>query len=225
MSKTKILEWFNTNNNALDTNHIILYMLAALFISIIIYITYRITYTGVSYNNKFAITNLIILLIATVLMMMISSNIAISLGMVGALSIVRYRTAIKDPNDTLFLFWSIVEGLCVGAQMLKMAAISTLFIAIVVIIANYIGFFRKKYLIIVRGDQVSAQKEIEVLIKQLYPNKQNQIRTSTVQENNFEMVIEICAKTPINNNTIDKIRHIAGVRSINWLLQTGDSIG
>ena len=158
-------------------------------------------------------------------MMMISSNIAISLGMVGALSIVRYRTAIKDPNDTLFLFWSIVEGLCVGAQMLKMAAISTLFIAIVVIIANYIGFFRKKYLIIVRGDQVSAQKEIEALIKQLYPNKQNQIRTSTVQENNFEMVIEICAKTPINNDTIDKIRHIAGVRSINWLLQTGDSIG
>ena len=141
MSKTKILEWFNTNNNALDTNHIILYMLAALFISIIIYITYRITYTGVSYNNKFAITNLIILLIATVLMMMISSNIAISLGMVGALSIVRYRTAIKDPNDTLFLFWSIVEGLCVGAQMLKMAAISTLFIAIVVIIAtNFLAF-------------------------------------------------------------------------------------
>ena len=74
MSKTKILEWFNTNNNALDTNHIILYMLAALFISIIIYITYRITYTGVSYNNKFAITNLIILLIATVLMMMILSR-------------------------------------------------------------------------------------------------------------------------------------------------------
>ena len=151
MSKTKILEWFSNNSTAMTSEKILLYLFAALVVAVIIYITYYITYTGVSYNNKFAITNFVILLIATVLMMMISSNIAISLGMVGALSIVRYRTAIKDPNDTLFLFWSIIEGLCVGAQMMLLATISTLFIAIVIIAFSYSGHFRQKYLLIIRG--------------------------------------------------------------------------
>ncbi len=151
MGKTKILEWFSNNNASMTSEKILLYLFAGMLVAGVIYITYRITYTGVSYNNKFAITNFVILLIASVLMMMISSNIAISLGMVGALSIVRYRTAIKDPNDTLFLFWSIIEGLCVGAQMLLLAAISTLFIAVVIIVFSYLGAFRQKYLLIIRG--------------------------------------------------------------------------
>ncbi|MCM1135930.1 MAG: DUF4956 domain-containing protein [Clostridium sp.] len=223
MSKTKILEWFSNNNATMTSDKIILYLFAAVLAAIVIFITYRITYAGVSYNNKFAITNFVILLIASVLMMMISSNIAISLGMVGALSIVRYRTAIKDPNDTLFLFWSIIEGLCVGAQMLLLAAISTLFIAIVVIILSYLGTLRQKYLLIIRGSQELSVEQLSSLINHTYIK--NRIRTSNYSETGFEMIIEITSKAPINEEFIKSIRGIDGVKNVNWLLQTGEYIG
>lgn len=223
MSKTKILEWFNSNSSALTSEKILWYLFAALLIALIIYATYYITYTGVSYNNKFAITNFVILLIATVLMMMISSNIAISLGMVGALSIVRYRTAIKDPNDTLFLFWSIIEGLCVGAQMLLLAAISTLFIAIVIIIISYLGHFRKKYLLIIRGTHELSVEQVSSMIVHYYAK--NLIRTSNYAESGFEMIVEITSKSPINMEFIESIRKLSGIKSVNWLLQTGEYIG
>lgn len=216
MSKTKILQWFNSNNTILTAERILLYLTAALVIALIIYITYRLTYTGVSYNNKFAITNLIILLIATVLMMMISSNIAISLGMVGALSIVRYRTAIKDPNDTLFIFWSIIEGLCVGAQMLKMAAISTLFIAIVIIAASYFGLSHKKYLMIIRGSNELSVDAVTAAINKLY--SKNRTRTSNFSEAGTELIIEITSKSPISEQNVKAIQEIPGIKSINWLL-------
>lgn len=223
MSKTKILEWFNGNNASLSSDRILLYLIAALAVAAIIYITYRITYTGVSYNNKFAVTNLIILLIATTLMMMISSNIAISLGMVGALSIVRYRTAIKDPNDTLFLFWSIVEGLCVGAQMLKIAVITTLFIAIVVIAATYIGCFRHKYLIIIRGSKEVSTDNLAASVNKLYPK--NRIRTSNYMASGVEIIIEVTSKVSISEENIKTILAVPGIESVNWLLQTGENIG
>ena len=223
MSKTKIMEWFSGNSTSLTSEKILLYLFAALLVATIIYITYRITYTGVSYNNKFAIANVSILLIATVLMMMISSNIAISLGMVGALSIVRYRTAIKDPGDTLFLFWSIVEGLCVGAQMLKMAFISTLFIAFIVIAATYINISHRKYLLIIRGDSDLAVDEVITLVNCIY--SKSRIRTSNHSETSVEIIVEISSKKPVSEENIASIRSISGVRTVNWLLQTGECIG
>ncbi len=223
MSRTKILEWFDGYIVSLTAGRILFCLMAALGIALIIYITYRITYTGVSYNNRFAVTNVVILLIAAVLMMMISSNIAISLGMVGALSIVRYRTAIKDPNDTLFLFWSIVEGLCVGAQMHKIAVISTLFIGIVVIAATYLGYSRKKYLIIIRGSREASVDEVLGLVEKQYSG--SRIRTSNYTEAGLEMIIEITGKSPVSEESVKGILGISGVKSVNWLLQTGEYIG
>lgn len=223
MSRTKILEWFSGNTASLTAEKILFLLLAALGTALVIYITYRVTYTGVSYNNKFAITNLVILLIAAVLMMMISSNIAISLGMVGALSIVRYRTAIKDPNDTLFLFWSIIEGLCIGAQMLKMAFISTFFIGIVVIAATYVGYSKRKYLLVIRGNKETSVDAVIQVVEGQYPK--SRVRTSNYTEAGMEIIIEITSKSAVSEGNIKMILGISGVRSVNWLLQTGECIG
>ncbi len=119
MTKSEILDWFSVNNASLDANRILFVLGMGMMLGVVIFATYRITYAGVSYNAKFNVGNVVMLLIAAVIMLMISSNIAISLGMVGALSIVRFRTAIKDPQDTIYIFWSIVEGLCAGAQILQ----------------------------------------------------------------------------------------------------------
>lgn len=96
MTKTDILDWFSMNNEALSANKILFVLGMGILVASIIFVTYRITFTGVLYNAKMNVGFVVLLLIASVIMMMISSNIAISLGMVGALSIVRYRTAVKD---------------------------------------------------------------------------------------------------------------------------------
>ena len=137
MSKKEILNWFTVNNESLDVSKILFVLGVGILVAVVIFATYRITYSGVSYNAKFNVGNVVMLLIASVIMLMISSNMAISLGMVGALSIVRFRTAVKDPHDTVYIFWSIVEGLCVGAQIYKLAVISTVVIAVVLVAASF----------------------------------------------------------------------------------------
>lgn len=223
MSKTSVLEWFDSNSVLLTGEKIIFYLVIALVIALGIYLTYRATYTGVSYNERFAITNVVILLIAAVLMMMISSNIAISLGMVGALSIVRYRTAIKDPNDTLFIFWSIIEGLCVGAQMIRLAVISTLFIAIVIISISYFGIRKQKYLLVIRGSAGLSADNVIDRIGSLYAKKR--IRTVNVSDTGVEMIVEVTGKHPVTEEHIAALKEVSGVKSVNWLLQTGENIG
>lgn len=109
MSKKDLLDLLNWQNQTIGGRRLLFILCVGLAISAVIFVTYRLTYNGVSYNAKFNISNSVILLITIVIMIMISSNIIISLGMVGALSIVRFRTAIKDPRDTVFIFWSIAE--------------------------------------------------------------------------------------------------------------------
>ena len=91
MSKTKILDWFTVNSESLDVDKILFVLCVSLLLGAIIFITYRLAYTGVNYNSRFNAGNVVIVLITSVIMLMISSNMAISLGMVGALSIVRYQ--------------------------------------------------------------------------------------------------------------------------------------
>ena len=124
MSKKEIFEYFYTNSANLGIKSTTIIMLAALVICAIIYFTYYFSNKGVEYNRNFNISLSVILLISVVIMLMISSNIVISLGMVGALSIVRFRTAIKNSKDTVYIFWAIAEGLSVGSQNFKLVIIT-----------------------------------------------------------------------------------------------------
>lgn len=107
MSKSDIVNMFYQSGASLGGKRILILLLAGLAVGAVIFITYRITYTGVNYSFRFNLSNVVILLITVVIMIMISSNIVITMGMVGALSIIRFRTAIKDPRDTVFIFWSV----------------------------------------------------------------------------------------------------------------------
>ena len=104
MSKSDILQWFGMNTEALTSLRILFVLAVSIAVGAVIFITYRLAYRGVAYDARFNVSNVVLVLISAVIMLMISSNIAISLGMVGALSIVRFRTAIKDPQDTIYIF-------------------------------------------------------------------------------------------------------------------------
>ena len=134
MSKQEIWELFYGADTAIRGRNILAVLVAALIIGFVIFITYRVTHLSTAYSAKINATNVAITLITAVIMLMISSNIVISLGMVGALSIIRFRTAIKDPWDTVYIFWAVVEGLAIGSQNFKLSFIAVVFIGMALIL-------------------------------------------------------------------------------------------
>jgi len=223
MSKEEIFNYFFTNSANFGVKEIALTMLAGLLVSIIIYVTYWLTNNGVQYNSKFNISLIIVSLISILIMLMISSNIVISLGMVGALSIVRFRTAIKDSRDTVFIFWAIAEGLCTGSSNLKLAIITTLFIAMVFIVTSYIPRIWNKYLIVIRGEKTIKSSEIIEELKQYVKNYK--IRAANKNENQQEIIIEVRVKGELNSEIIEKVSKVKNVKSINYVIESGETVG
>ena len=164
MSKEDILSIFYTNSQQLTAARILLILTVCLCGAAVVCLTYRYTCDRTNYNAAFNAGNLMAALITCVIMMMISSNIVISLGMVGALSIVRFRTAVKEARDTLFLFWSIVLGLCVGSQNFLLAGISTMFIGAVCFALYLMPASRRRYSLILRFRQQPALDQVEEIL-------------------------------------------------------------
>ncbi len=223
MSKKEILDWFTVNSESLSVDKVLFVLCISLLVGVVIFITYRLAYTGVSYNSRFNAGNVVIVLITSVIMLMISSNMAISLGMVGALSIVRYRTAIKDPSDTVYIFWAIVEGLCVGAQIYKLAVISTIFIAIVLLVSSYYSNTQKKYLIIIRGGKEIELGQIKAAVEPYYPKMR--VRASNYAGERCEIICEVSARQEMNEEAISALKDCGHVNGVNWLLEMGERIG
>ena len=117
--------------------HILICMLAATVCGIIIYLVYRFFYRGVVYSDNFNILLILITVITSFIIMTISANIVLSLGMVGALSIVRFRSAVKDPLDIGFLFWGIAAGLTCGAGLYFVALVGTVIISVIYIVMHF----------------------------------------------------------------------------------------
>ena len=225
MSKEEIFNYFFTNSANFGAKAIAFTMLSGIAVAIIIYITYWITNRGVQYNSKFNVSLVVISLISIVIMLMISSNIVISLGMVGALSIVRFRTAIKDSRDTVFIFWAISEGLCVGSQNLKLALITTLFISAIFMITSFVPKIWNKYLIIITGEGNKAIDVADVMsVMKLYVIN-TKLRTANKDEEHQEMIFEVRTKGELNAEIVDKLSNIKGIKSVNYIIETGETVG
>ena len=224
MSTEQILEYFSTNSANLNMQAILMTMVCGLAVGLIICLVYRFVFRGAAYNRQFTLTILVILLIAVVIMLMISSNIVISLGMVGALSIVRFRTAVKDSRDTVFLFWAIAEGLCVGSQNVKLAFLTTLCISAVFLTASLFTFGSQRYILVVRGgSEIIDSMEVNRVIKP-YVTASN-LRSVSRTEDHQELIYEIRSKKPLTSRTAETVGAISGVISVNWVAESGDTLG
>lgn len=224
MTKEQILSYFTNNAAALTATSIVTILLFGLLVALIINLTYRYTFDGVSYSMKFNTSITLILLITIVIMLMISSNIVISLGMVGALSIVRFRTAVKDSRDTIFIFWAIVEGLCVGSQNNKLALLSTLFIALVIFAYSFLTVKTKKYMLIVRTSKLVDTDNILSIIKK--HTKFATLRTANVSSEHCEIIFEYRSKgADMNMDMVQQIQAIDGITSVNGFLDSNNTIG
>ena len=144
---------FLQETGSLTTEIFMLSLLAAFLCAMIIYLVYRNFYKGVIYSNNFNILLVLTTIVTCFIVLVISSNVVLSLGMVGALSIVRFRTAVKDPLDVGFLFWSIAVGITCGAGLYMISVIGTVFVSLVYIFLIKIRTGKSVYLLIVKASE------------------------------------------------------------------------
>ncbi len=189
--KNLILELFE-DSGQLDPQTILARLAMATVIAGFIFLSYRISHEGSIYSKKFNVSLVALTIITTSVMVVIGNNIALSLGMVGALSIVRFRTAIKDSRDTVYIFWTIVVGICCGAGDFWVAAVGSAFTFLVLLLFGRIKN-DDRLLLIIRSSRVNEER-IEALIFQYYARKAN-LRVKNTTETTVEFIYELSRRT------------------------------
>lgn len=212
--KKSILKAFETTQ--VDTTSMVLSLITALACGILIYVFYRFCYKGVVYSHHFNVLLLLVTLVTSFIILTISTNVLLSLGMVGALSIVRFRAAIKDPMDVGFLFWAVAAGIASGAGLYLYAVAATLGIGIIYLIASKLKPSKRVYLLVVRYHNEANEAVMRVLgtLKYVLKNK-------TGINDTTELTLEMKLKS---NNTIfvTRLSAIEGVESAILVEYAGD---
>ena len=164
-------------------------LLMGFVVGVIIAFVYRKCYRGVLYSPSFAMTLVMLTLITTPVVMCIKSDIALSMGMVGALSIVRFRTAVKDPMDTAYMFWALTMGILLGAELYVIALVAVLGISVVLFLMTFVKFTTPNaYLLVLHYDE-EAEYDINQQLRRTV--KQRRLRSKTVTRAGAEMTYEV----------------------------------
>ena len=188
---------------------------AAAIIACLIYISYRVSHSGAIYSERFNVSLVMLTLISTLVMNVIGNNIALSLGMVGALSIVRFRTAIKDPRDTAYIFWAIAVGICCGVSDHMVAAVGS---AVIFGFLILFGFVRNnERIMIIINCGIEAEEDIEAQMSELFAGKALlRVHNVSMEGNNSEYIYEISDKNMRRsenaNGSLQK--NISGIQGI-----------
>lgn len=212
--KKSILELQNFGD--LSLVNILIGLFITLAVSLFIFYVYKITFQGVVYSHSFNTSLVLLSLITSLVIMTISSNIVLSLGMVGALSIVRFRAAIKDPKDIVFMFWAIAVGIASGAGIYSIAVGGSLFIGVVLIIMVRKKFHITTYLLIIKHNE-GARKDVLPIL-----NKLNYIlKSKTAANGKTELTLEL-RKVGSNTSFVENLSNIDGVDSAILVKYNGD---
>ncbi len=200
----------------LSVTTILVTLLTATVCGAVIYLVYRFFNRSVIYNENFNILVILTTVVTSFVIMTISSNVVLSLGMVGALSIVRFRAAVKDPLDIGFLFWGIAAGITAGAQLYWVALLGTAVIAVLYILITIFRKEKKSYLLIVRYDSASEMNVNGVLGGVKY-----RLKNKTQTGNKVELTVEVKIKK--NDTTyLSRFNAIDGVDSVTLLEYSGE---
>ena len=209
--------------NGLTITDVIVNFLAAAVIACLIYISYRISHSGPVYSERFNVSIVMLTLVTTLVMNVIGNNIALSLGMVGALSIVRFRTAIKDPRDTAYIFWGIAVGICCGVSDYLIAAIGSALIFAFLIL---FGFIRDNgRIMVIVNCEPAAGEEVEKHMGNLFGGKaalrvHNRAVKTQTEEFIYEISDNMLKKSEKRNGKLVKnLSGIEGVSSVSMVRQ------
>ena len=224
--KETLLEFLN-QSGTLSYNDIFSQILAATVISLSIYISYWYTHEGTIYSKKFNLSLVVLTILTATVMTVIGNNVALSLGMVGALSIVRFRTAIKDSRDAMYIFWAVVIGICCGVGDYLVATIGSSIIFVVLILFGKVK--NENRILVVVSANLSLEKEIEGIIFKSFNGKAIQRVKNTTKdtvEEIFEVTRKEYEKTLLEEESIvKKIYKLGNVNYVNIVTQSDEISG
>jgi uncharacterized membrane protein YhiD involved in acid resistance len=183
-------------------------ILVALLCGLIIYFVYKKTFTGVLYSRNFGVTVAIITVVTSLIVMAIHGNLALSLGMIGALSIVRFRTPVKDPKDLAYLFWAIATGVICGISAYKLAFVSVLFVGLMLFFLSKRIGLSTPYLVVLKMATFEREKLEEVFKSGCTKFKE---RSLTVLHDKVEVVYEVMLRKVTSSDLLNQIRTIPGI--------------
>ncbi len=213
---------FLENVTSVNLFDMVLALTLAFCLGMFIFLVYKKTFSGVMYSSNFAVTLVGLTMITTLVILAVTSNVVLSLGMVGALSIVRFRTAIKDPLDITFLFWSIAAGIVLAAGMIPLAVFGSIVIGVVLLVFVNKKSYTNPYIVVIQCvDHDSEKKAKEFLEK----NVQRLVtKSKTAQKGYVELNLEIRLKDD-NTDFINTLADMDGVTSAVLVSYNGDYMG
>ena len=192
---------------------------AALVIGLFIFIIYKKTLTGVLYSSGFALTLVGLSLVTTLVIMAVTSNVVLSLGMVGALSIVRFRTAIKEPVEIVFLFWSLAVGIVIGAGMIPLAVIGSAIIGVILLLFANRKIHNDPYILVTNCTDENAENAVmDILGKEA---EHCVVKSKTVTTSGIELTAELRTKTA-SSAFVNAIAQLPGVETATLVSYNGE---
>ena len=208
----KILE----DSGTLTTEDIVIRILASAVLGAVVYISYCYTHAGTTYSKKFNVSLLTLTILTGAVMTVIGNNVALSLGMVGALSIVRFRTAIKDTRDTTYIFWVIIIGICCGVGDYKVAGVGS---AVVFLVLLFLGRVRNenRMLLIIRAAN-AKELDLEGVISRYYNNKAL-LKVKNTTPETVELIYELTRKVYMESykNESDITEHLYALGNVEYV--------
>lgn len=208
---------FNTPLNPLS---IVLTLSVAFVIGCCIFFVYKKTFGGVLYSRTFNMSLIILTMVTSMVLTLINSNLTMSLGMVGALSIIRFRTAVKDPMDTAFMFWSVGEGMALGAQFYDLALIGLVIIGLVIVLLSVMKVKSAMPYLLILHFHEGASATIKNALKQL---PKTRVKSRTAQRDGIELTVEVRLRDE-DTAIVDKFLRIEGVFDASLIAHQGDIV-
>ncbi len=218
----KVLEAISQMQARIPVQTVLVILLIAFVVSLIIYLTYKHTYSGVLYNPRFNVSLIMITMITTIVMVVIGSNISVSLGMVGALSIIRFRTAVKDPRDTAFIFWCVVSGLACGTQNYTIVLTGSLLLCAILFAFKKTITKNGRFVVVLKGKSMSLELVEKLMVK---TTKDHECKGKYIRNNDMELVYDVKFGKKDQDTLIKAAKQIEGLETVNIIESNTDTMG
>lgn len=214
--RRSVLEGFISTD--MPTSQVVVTLLITFLIGLYIYFIYRMVNNSSLYDRSFHTAMAVISVVTAGIIIAMQSSIVISLGMVGALSIVRFRTAVKDSMDLLFLFWSIGEGIICGAGLYEIAVIVALMVTVGILVLEYIPIVKRPYLLIINSSDTEIEDRLKGTIDSLCKNYK--VKSRNLKKTGLDMVFEI--RTDKEKELLNAVAKLDGVVNVSLLSHEGE---
>lgn len=213
--KNSFLKQFSTD---VSTSTILIMLLVTALIGVYIFFVYRVACRKAFYSRSFAISLVAISMITAIIILTVQSSVVISLGMVGALSIVRFRTAIKDPMDLAFMFWAIAVGIICGANLYEIAILGSILITIVILALHLIPNVKPALLLLVNASDASVESKIVEVVAE--NTKASKVKSRSITAEGIDMIIEL--KCDAESELIKAVSEVESVKNVTLMEHDGE---